>query len=97
MLVTIQFVKNKRWYFKWKSLIILKLPFFGTFVEKIKIARFTQALALLTGAKVLLLNGLHFIHQKKLYKKLKNDVLLGKSLYKAIKGHSFLIKKGFLN
>lgn len=100
IIVAIQFVKNKRWYFKWKSLITLKLPFFGTFVKKIKIAQFTQALALLTGAKVPLLNGLQltkemiaFYPLEKALQKIENDVLLGKSLYEAIRVHSFFDKK----
>ena len=97
---TIQFVKNKTWYFKWKSLLILRLPFFGAFVKKIKVAQFTQALALLTGAKVPLLNGLQltkkmiaFYPLEKALHKIENDILLGKSLYEAVRVHSFFDKK----
>jgi type IV pilus assembly protein PilC len=98
--ITIQFVKNKSWYFKWKSLIILKLPFLGAFVKKIKVAQFTQAIALLTSAKVPLLNSLQltkkmitFYPLESALNSIENDILKGESLHKAIKKHDFFDKK----
>ena len=58
IIITKKLVKNKNWYQKHTSLILLKTPLVGEFIRKVKIAQFTQAITLLTGAKVPLLNGI---------------------------------------
>ncbi|CAL2079808.1 type II secretion system F family protein [Tenacibaculum sp. 190524A02b] len=87
--------QSKIWYKKITSNIYLRLPFIGEFLRKIKIAQFTQALTLLIGAKVPILNGIQltqkmidFFPLQTALKKVENDVLVGKTLSESLKKHS---------
>lgn len=97
------FIKNfnkKRWYKKLTTTVLLKIPFVGEFVRKIKIAQFTQAISLLVSAKVPLLNGIQltkkmidFYPLQMSLAQIENDILLGKSLHKSIINQPFFDKK----
>ncbi len=50
------FISKKQWYKKFTSNLLLKIPYVGELLRKIYIAQFTQATALLVGAKVPLLS-----------------------------------------
>ncbi|CAM1367563.1 General secretion pathway protein GspF [Tenacibaculum litoreum] len=95
-----KFFKNTLWYQKISSKIILRLPFIGEFVKKVKIAQFTQALSLLIGAKVPLLNGIqltqkmiNFYPLQQALNNIENDILVGKTLSESIKKHSIFDSK----
>lgn len=97
------FIKNfnkKKWYKKLTTTVLLKIPFVGEFVRKIKIAQFTQAISLLVSAKVPLLNGIQltkkmidFYPLQMSLAQIENDILLGKSLHKSIINQPFFDKK----
>ncbi|MDO6812246.1 type II secretion system F family protein [Tenacibaculum soleae] len=103
ILLVIAFIKSfkkKMWYRKLFSTILLKTPFVGDFVRKVRIAQFTQAISLLVSAKVPLLNGIQLT--KKMIDfyplqislgQIENDILLGKSLHKSILNQSFFDRK----
>lgn len=56
-LIVVRFyIAKKQWYKKFASNLLLKTPYVGELLRKIYIAQFTQATALLVGAKVPLLN-----------------------------------------
>lgn len=91
IIITKKLVKNKNWYQKHTSLILLKTPLVGEFIRKVKIAQFTQAITLLTGAKVPLLNGIQLTKKmigyyplERALEKVENDILQGKSLYESM-------------
>eukprot|EP01090_Pellita_catalonica_P002787 TRINITY_DN1238_c0_g1_i3.p1 TRINITY_DN1238_c0_g1~~TRINITY_DN1238_c0_g1_i3.p1 ORF type:complete len:219 (-),score=22.33 TRINITY_DN1238_c0_g1_i3:313-969(-) len=95
-----KFFKNTLWYQKISSKIILRLPFIGEFVKKVKVAQFTQALSLLIGAKVPLLNGIqltqkmiNFYPLQQALNNIENDILVGKTLSESIKKHSIFDSK----
>lgn len=94
-------IYNKRlWYKKVSATILLKTPFLGEFIRKVKIAQFTQAITLLIGAKVPLLNGIQ-ITQKMInfyplqiaLQKIESDILLGKSFSESINEHAIFDSK----
>ena len=69
------------------------------FVRKVKIAQFTQAIALLTGAKVPLLNGIQltknmvdFYPLEDTLEKVEHDILQGKSLHQSMDSHNIFDK-----
>lgn len=71
---------------------LLKIPVIGTFVSKVYLAQFTQAIALLTGSKVPLLNSVQMV--KKMIEfnpmqddlqHIENELLKGNSLSKSMK------------
>lgn len=98
--ITIQLVKRKLWYLKVMAKLLLRLPVVGEFVRKVKIAQFTQAITLLTGAKVPLLNGLQltksmigFYPLQVALEKVEFDILQGKSLHESMNRHKIFDKK----
>ncbi|NVK09961.1 MAG: type II secretion system F family protein [Tenacibaculum sp.] len=95
-----KFFKNTLWYQRISSKIILRLPFIGEFVKKVKVAQFTQALSLLIEAKVPLLNGIqltqkmiNFYPLQQALNNIENDILVGKTLSESIKKHSIFDSK----
>lgn len=100
LLVFIQFNKKKVWYLKVSTTLLLNTPLVGEFIRKVKIAQFTQAITLLTGAKVPLLNGIQLTKKMIGYypleialEKVENDILLGKSLHESMSTHKIFDKK----
>lgn len=98
--IFIKLFRKKVWYRKLFSKILLKIPFVGDFIRKVRIAQFTQAISLLVSAKVPLLNGIqltrkmiHFYPLQISLKHIEDDILLGKTLYKSISKQSFFDKK----
>lgn len=95
-----QVVKSKIWYQKYTSKILLKTPLIGEFIRKVKIAQFTQAITLLSGAKVPLLNGIQLTKKMIGYypletalEKVENDILQGKSLHQSMSNYKIFDKK----
>jgi type II secretory pathway component PulF len=71
---------------------ILKVPILGTFIAKVYLAQFTQAVALLTTAKVPLLNSIQmvkkmirFVPLQEALEKVENSILKGNSLSVSLK------------
>ena len=98
--VSIQFVKKKLWYQKITTSILLKIPFVGEFIRKVKIAQFTQAITLLMGAKVPLLNGIQLTKKMIGYypleialEKVENDILQGMSLHQSMSAYKIFDRK----
>ncbi len=100
VLILKQVVKKKDWYLKLSTLFLLKLPLIGEFIRKVKIAQFTQAITLLTGAKVPLLNGIQLTKKMIGYypleialEKIESDILQGKSLHQSMNNYKIFDKK----
>jgi type II secretory pathway component PulF len=75
--------------------LILQVPILGTFITKVYLAQFTQAVALLTTAKVPLLNSIqmvkkmiHFVPLQEALDKVENSILKGNSLSLSLKENS---------
>lgn len=82
------------------SRIILKIPLLGDFVRKVKMAQLNQALSLLTGARVPLLNALGltknmvgFYPLEIAIEGMENDILQGKSLHTSMSQFAVFEKK----
>ena len=83
--------RKKEWYQKMSTSFWLRFPFVGEFMRKVKISQFTQAMNLLTSAKVPLLNGIQLTKKMIAYyplqialQKIEEDILVGKSLSESI-------------
>jgi type II secretory pathway component PulF len=95
-----QLIYKKDWYQKYTSKFVLKLPLIGEFIRKVKIAQFTQAITLLTGAKVPLLNGIQLTKKMIGYyplemalEKVEYDILQGKSLHQSMSNYKIFDRK----
>lgn len=84
--------KDNEQYLKVVHHFILKIPVLGAFTTKVYLAQFTQALALLTTAKVPLLNSIQmvkkmirFVPLQEALDKVENSILKGNSLSVSLK------------
>lgn len=100
IIITRHFLKDKIWYKKHTALILLRIPLIGAFIRKVKIAQFTQAVTLLTGAKVPLLNSIQLTKKMIEYypleialEKIEQDILQGKSLHQSMSNYKIFDKK----
>ena len=98
--VFVRMNKKKAWYRKALDLFLLRIPFVGEFIRKVRIAQFTQAITLLTSAKVPLLNGIQLTKKMIDYYPLQvaledveKDILKGKSLFESLGQHKVFDSK----
>lgn len=93
-------IKKKVLYKRITTSIVLKVPFFGELIRKMYIAQFTQATALLTSAKIPILNSIQLTKKMIDYYPLQvaledveKSVLSGKSLSIGLKSHNIFDNK----
>lgn len=98
--IFVQIFKKKLWYQKITTTVLLKTPLVGEFIRKVKIAQFTQAITLLTGAKVPLLNGIQLTKKMIGYypleialEKIEHDILQGKNLHQSMSTYKIFDRK----
>lgn len=95
-----QYLKNNDSYRKRMAKAILRIPYFGKLIQKIYIARFCQAMNLLTGSKTTLLQSLsltgkmigYFPIEQSL-EQIKVDITKGVSLSDSMRKHSIYENK----
>ncbi|MFA5297542.1 MAG: type II secretion system F family protein [Lutibacter sp.] len=94
------FVTKKTWYKKITSNLILKIPYVGELTRKIYIAQFTQATALLVGAKVPLLSCIQltkkmidFYPLQLALSNIENEIIQGKELSESLASFPIFDKK----
>lgn len=87
-----QFFKDNHKYKKTLHHFLIKIPVLGTFITKVYLAQFTQAVTLLTTAKVPLLNSIqmvkkmiHFVPLQEALEQVENSILKGNSLSSSLK------------
>ncbi|WP_394775888.1 type II secretion system F family protein [Flavobacterium sp.] len=98
LLATIIFVFSTRFFkdnLKYKRTLhyfLIKIPVLGAFMTKVYLAQFTQAVTLLTTAKVPLLNSIqmvkkmiHFVPLQEALEKVEQSILKGNSLSSSLK------------
>jgi type IV pilus assembly protein PilC len=94
------FISKKRWYKKWTSKILLKIPYIGELSRKIYISQFTQATALLVSAKVPLLHCIQltkkmidFYPLQFALMSIENEIIQGKELSESLSNYPIFDKK----
>lgn len=87
-----QFFKDNHKYKKTIHYFLIKIPILGTFMNKVYLAQFTQAVTLLTTAKVPLLNSIQmvkkmiqFVPLQDALEKVEESILKGNSLSMSLK------------
>jgi len=95
-----KFISNKEWYQKYASKLVLSLPFIGELYRKVYFAQFTQAIALLSKAKVPLQNSIKLVTKmipfyplQKALKKIETDLIAGNSLSNSMQKHKIFDTK----
>lgn len=94
VLLTLKILKNNYYYRELLHNLLLKIPIVGSFITKIYLAQFTQAISLLVSSKVPILNCIQmvkkmigFIPLEKSLQKVEERILLGKSLSESLAGN----------
>jgi len=100
LLVIRKIVSKKTWYKKYTTKVLLKIPFMGELVRKMYIGQFTQAVALLTTAKVPVLNSIQltkkmidFYPLQIALQDVESKILSGNSLSESLKPHKVFDNK----
>lgn len=100
LIIVRAFVAKKLWFKKASSTIVLKIPYVGELLRKIYIAQFTQATALLVGAKVPLLSCIQltkkmidFYPLQSALINLEKDIIQGKELSEGLGNYPIFDKK----
>ncbi|MBP1221740.1 type II secretion system F family protein [Flavobacterium sp. 1355] len=90
-----QFFKDNAKYKKMLHYFLIKIPIVGPFMTKVYLAQFTQAVTLLTTAKVPLLNSIQmvkkmirFVPLQEALEKVEESILKGNSLSTSLKNNS---------
>ncbi len=96
----IRLISKKDWYYKATGILQLKIPIMGKYIKKIYLIQFTQAMALLTNAKIPVVSGIGLVSNMiKFYplestlKEIEIDIIQGDKLSNAFAKHSFYDKK----
>jgi type IV pilus assembly protein PilC len=67
---------NKNYNFrKFTQGILLKIPVFGSFIKKVYLAQFTQAISLLTSSKIPILNSIQLVSKMIQFVPLQDDLI----------------------
>lgn len=93
-------VSKKNWYYRFTGIFLLKLPVIGVYIKRIYLIQFTQAMALLTNAKIGIVNGIgmvsdmiRFYPLENTLKMIEKDIIQGEKLSTAFAKHPFYDKK----
>ena len=93
-------VSKKSWYKKYTAKIVLKIPFIGELMRKMYIGQFTQAVALLTTAKVPVLSSIQltkkmidFYPLQIALHDIESKILSGNSLSESLQPHKIFDAK----
>ena len=93
-------VSKKQWYKKFSAAFLLRIPFVGELMRKMYLGQFTQAVALLTTAKVPVLNSiqltkkmLDFYPLQTALQQVETAILSGNNLSESLKPHKIFDSK----
>jgi type II secretory pathway component PulF len=94
LIFTGRFLKDNRKYKRILHYFLLKIPILGSFTNKVYLAQFTQALALLTTAKIPILNSIQmtkkmirFVPLQDALEEVEKSLLKGSSLSASLKNN----------
>lgn len=92
--------KEKFWFKKYSSLLLMKLPLAGNLISRIYLARFSYSMTLLIGSKVPLLRAIDLVKQmiafypiEQALSAVEGRILEGKTLHYGMSEHSIFPRK----
>ncbi|MEL4309131.1 type II secretion system F family protein [Joostella sp. CR20] len=99
-LILRKWIKRNKLYKQSKDILLLKLPFVGTFYKSVYLSQFAQAISLLTFSKVPMLHSIQLVKKmidfyplQHALQKLEAGILKGDSLSKSMEDGSFFDQK----
>lgn len=100
LIVSFKIISKKEWYYRFIGGFQMKIPIMGNYIRKIYLIQFTQAMALLTNARIPIVNGIALVRDmikfyplEKSLVTIEQDIVQGKKLYESFALHSLFDKK----
>lgn len=100
VIILFKIVSKKEWYYRFIGNLQIKIPVMGNYIKKIYLIQFTQAMALLTNARIPVVSGIALVRNmirfyplEKTLVSVEKDIIQGKKLYESFAEHPFYDKK----
>ncbi len=100
MIILFKAVSKKDWYYRFIGNLQIKIPVMGNYIKKIYLIQFTQAMALLTNARIPVVSGIALVRDmirfyplEKTLVSIEKDIIQGKKLDESFAEHPFYDKK----
>lgn len=100
LLLSRTFLNKKLWFKKGKDSMVLRIPYLGNFVKTVYLSQFTQAVSLLTGSKVPVVNSIQLVKQmidfyplQTALEAVEQEILKGSSLSQSLRQHKLFDAK----
>lgn len=100
LFVLFRWISKKQWYYRIIGGLQLKIPVLNTYIKRIYLIQFTQAMALLTNAKIPVVNGIHLVRNMIKFYPLEDsltviekDIIQGDKLHACFAKHTLYDKK----
>ena len=100
MILILKYLMSKLWFKSYIQHLLLRIPFIGIFINKVQMAQFTQAVALLSAAKVPILNSIQLVKNMLSFKPIQDgldivekNIIKGKSLSESLAQSAYFDSK----
>lgn len=100
LIVLAFYVRQKEWYRKYYSKVLLKIPIAGELTRKIYAARFCHAMSLLISAHVPMIRAIDLVEKmigfypfEQVMKEIKKNIIRGEFLYETLQKYDFFDRK----
>lgn len=100
MILILKYLMSKLWFKSYIQHLLLRIPFIGVFINKVQMAQFTQAVALLSAAKVPILNSIQLVKDMLSFKPIQDgldivekNIIKGKSLSESLAQSAYFDSK----
>ncbi|MBW4970767.1 type II secretion system F family protein [Croceibacter atlanticus] len=100
MILILKYLMSKLWFKSYIQHLLLRIPFIGVFINKVQMAQFTQAVALLSAAKVPILNSIQLVKNMLSFKPIQDgldivekNIIKGKSLSESLAQSAYFDSK----
>ncbi len=98
--IALKWASGTQWYYKLIGRLQLKIPVLGNYLKKIYLIQFTQAMALLTNAKIPVVTGIHLVRGmirfyplERTLEAVEKDIIQGEKLNDSFAKHPLYDKK----
>ncbi len=100
LVVLFRWMRKKEWYYRLMGRLQLKLPVLGTYIKRIYLIQFTQAMALLTNARIPVVTGIQLVKDmirfypiERTLGQVEQDIIRGEKLHRSFEKHPIYEKK----
>ncbi|MEL6809702.1 MAG: type II secretion system F family protein [Bacteroidota bacterium] len=100
LIIGLKWVSKTDAYYRFIGKLKLRIPVLGRYLRRMYLVQFTQAMALLTHAKIPVVNGIHLVKQmirfyplEQTLDHIEKDILAGEKLYLSFGRHRLYDKK----